>query len=91
MGTLETYTLCIITLEITETVDADTKIELWILAETKRGVLTTQMAVTGTGTETLQTCKHSANDLWIYLGLLNLCFFKMMDILLGWNVDIGFR
>ena len=52
MGTLETYTLCIVTLEITETVDADTKIGLLILAEIKRGEITTQMIVTGTGTET---------------------------------------
>ena len=53
MGTLETYTLCIVTLEITETVDADTKIGLLVLAEIKRGELTTQMVVTGTGTEIL--------------------------------------
>ena len=53
MGTLETYTLCILTLEITETVDADTKIGLLILAEIKTGELTTQMVVTGTDTETL--------------------------------------
>ena len=53
MGTLETYTVCIVTLEITETVDADTKIGLLVLAEIKRGELTTQMVVTGTGTEIL--------------------------------------
>ena len=53
MGTLETYTLCIVTLEITETVDADTKIGWLVLAEIKRGELTTQMVVTGTGTEIL--------------------------------------
>ena len=49
------------------------------------------MAVAGTGTETSQTCKECTNDLGIYLGIQNFCFFKMMDVLLGWNVDIGFR
>ena len=47
------------------------------------------MAVAGTGTETSQTCKECTNDLGIYLGIQNFCFFKMMDVLLGWNVDIG--
>ena len=61
MCTLVTVTLCIVTSEITETVDAITKIGLLIFAEIKRGELTTQMAVTGTGTET--SCKHCTNDL----------------------------
>ena len=63
MGTLVAFTLFIVTSEITETVDADTKIGLLILAEIKSGELTTQMTVTGTGTETLRTCKHCTNDL----------------------------
>ena len=75
------YTLHI-TSEITETADAENKIGLVILAEIKRGELTTQMAVPGTGTETSQTWKHCTNNLWIDLGLQNL-FFKKMDILLG--------
>ena len=49
--------------DITETADAVTKIGLLILAEIKRGELTTQMVVTGTGTETSQTYKHCPNDL----------------------------
>ena len=53
MGTLVTFTLCIVTSEITETVDANTKTDLLILTESKRGELTTQMAVTGTGIGTL--------------------------------------
>ena len=57
MRVLVTFTLCIITSEITEIVDAETKIGLLILAEIKKGELTMQMAVTGTGTETSQTCK----------------------------------
>ena len=65
-----------VTSEAKETVDTVTKIGLLILAEIKREELTTQMVVTGTGTETSQTYKHSTNDLWIYLGLQNLCFFK---------------
>ena len=47
--TANIYTF-IVTSEITETVDAVTKIGLLILAEIKRGEITTQMAVTGTGT-----------------------------------------
>ena len=39
--TLVTFTLCIVTSEITETVDAETKIGLLILDEIKRGELTT--------------------------------------------------
>ena len=57
MRVLVTFTLCIVTSEITEIVDAETKIGLLILAEIKKGELTMQMAVTGTGTETSQTCK----------------------------------
>ena len=74
-GTLVAFTLSIETSEITETVDAVTKTGLLILAEIRRGELITQMAVTGTGTETSRTCKQCTNDLWIYLGLQNLCFF----------------
>ena len=51
-GTLVTFTLCIVTSEITETVDAITKTGLLILAE-MRGELITQMAVRGTGKETM--------------------------------------
>ena len=47
-----TITLCIVISEITETVDAVTITGLLILAEIRRGELITQMAVTGTGTET---------------------------------------
>ena len=68
MGTLVIFTHYIVTLEITETVDAETKIGLVILAEIKRGELTTQMVVTSTGTETSQTWKHCTNDFWIDLG-----------------------
>ena len=75
-GTLVTITLCIATSEITETVDAATKTGLLILAEIRRGGVITQMTVTGTGTETSRTCKQYTNDLWIYLGLQNLCFLK---------------
>ena len=57
MRVLVTFTLCIVTSEITQIVDAETKIGLLILAEIKKGELTMQMAVTGTGTETSQTCK----------------------------------
>ena len=52
MGALVTFTLCIVTSEITETVDAITKTGLLILAEI-RGELITQMAVRGTGKETM--------------------------------------
>ena len=52
MGTLGTFTLCTVTSEITDTVEAETKIGLLILDEIKRGELTKQMAVTGTDTET---------------------------------------
>ena len=51
-GTLVKFTLCIVTSEIIETVDAVTKIGLLILAEIRRGELIAQLAVTGTGTET---------------------------------------
>ena len=61
MCTLVTVTFCIVTSEITETVDSITKIGLLIFAEIKRGELATQMAVTGTGTET--SCKNCTNDL----------------------------
>ena len=50
MGTLVRFTLYIVTSEIAETVAAETKIGLLILVEIKRGELTTQLAVTGTGT-----------------------------------------
>ena len=80
MNTLVTFTLCIVTSEITETVDAVNKTGLLILAEIRRGELITQMVVTGTGTETSQTCKQCTNDLWIYLGLQNLCFLKRWTI-----------
>ena len=62
-GTLVTFRLCIVTSEITKTVDAVTKTGLLILAEIRRGKLITQMAVTGTGTETSQTCKQCTNGL----------------------------
>ena len=71
-----------VTWEITETVDAVNKTGLLILAEIRRGELITQMAVTGTGTETSRTCKQCTNDLWIYLGLQNLCFLKRWTIFL---------
>ena len=38
------------------------------MAEIRRGKLITQMAVTGTGTETSRSFDHCTNDLWIYLG-----------------------
>ena len=38
------------------------------MAEIRSGKLITQMAVTGTGTETSQTCNQCTNDWWIYLG-----------------------
>ena len=63
MGVLVTFTLCIVTSEITETVDAVTKSGLLILVEIRRGELITQMVVTGAGTETLRTCKQCTNDL----------------------------
>ena len=55
MGTLATFTLCVVTSEITEIVDAEAEIGLLILTGTKRRELTTQMTITGTGTETLRT------------------------------------
>ena len=81
-GTLVTFTLCIVTSEITETVDAVTKTGLLILAETRRGELTTQMAVAGTGTETSRKCEQCTNHLWIYLGLQKLCFLKRLTFFL---------
>ena len=72
-------------------VDAVTKTDLLILAEIRRGELITQIAETGTGTETSRTCKQYKNDLRIYLGLQNLCFLKKLDDFLGWNVDVGSR
>ena len=81
-GTLVTFTLCIVTPEIIETVDPVTKTGLLILAEIRRGELTTQMTVTGTGTETSRTCKECTNDLWIYSGSENLCFLKREIIFL---------
>ena len=62
-GTLVTFTLFIVTSEITENLDAVTKTDLLILAEIRRGELITQIAVTGTGTETSRTCKQCTNDL----------------------------
>ena len=56
-----TFTFCITTSEITETVDAVTKTGLIILAEIRRGELVTQIAVTGTGTS--RTCKQCTKDL----------------------------
>ena len=44
-GTLVTFTLCIVTSEITETVDAVTETGLLILAEIRSGELITQLAV----------------------------------------------
>ena len=82
MGTLVTFTLCIVTSEITETVDAVTKTGLLILAEIRRGELTTQMAVAGTGTETSRKCKQCTDHLWIYLGLQKLCFLKRLTFFL---------
>ena len=58
-----TFTFCITTSEITETVDAVTKTGLIILAAIRRGELVTQIAVTGTGTETSRTCKQCTKDL----------------------------
>ena len=49
MGILVIFTLCIVTSEITESVDAVFKIGLLILAEKRRGELITQMTVTSTG------------------------------------------
>ena len=59
-----------------------TKTGLLILAEIRRGQLITQLAVTGTGTETSRTCKQCTNDLWIYLGLQILRFLKRWMIFL---------
>ena len=39
------------------------KTGLLILAEISRGEVTTQMAVTGTGTRTSRTCKQCTNEL----------------------------
>ena len=47
------------------------------MAEIREEELITQMAVTGTVTE---TCKKCTDDLWIYLGLQNLCFLKRWTI-----------
>ena len=52
-----TLVICIITSEITETADAETKIDLLILAEIKKGI-TKKMTVISTGTGTL----NSANS-----------------------------
>ena len=76
MGILVTFTLCIVTSEISETAHEETKIGLLILAEIKKGILITQIAVTGTGTETSRTCKNCTADLWIDLGLQNVYFLK---------------
>ena len=75
-GTLAIFTLCKVTSEITETVDAVTKTGLLTLAEIRREELTKQMAVTGTDTETSRTYKQCTNDFWIYLGLQKLSFLK---------------
>ena len=58
MGALVTFTLCVETSEITETVDAATKFRLLIFGEIKRRELATQTAVTRTDTETSRTCKQ---------------------------------
>ena len=63
MGTLVTFTPCKVKSGIAEIVDAETKIDLLILAEIKRGELTTQMLGTGTGAETSRTCKQFTNGL----------------------------
>lgn len=55
MRTLVTFSLCIVTSEIRKYVDAETKIDLQILAETEMQELTTQLAVTGTGREISRT------------------------------------
>ena len=55
--TNRTLVICIITSEITETADAETKIDLLILAEIKKGI-TKKMTVISTGTGTL----NSANS-----------------------------
>ena len=81
-GILVIFILCILTSAITETVDALTKTGLLILAGIRKGELISQMAVTGEGTETSRTCKQCTNDLWIYLGLQNLCFLKRWKIFL---------
>ena len=47
-----TLVICIITSEITEIADAETKIDLLILAEIKKGI-TKKMTVISTGTGTL--------------------------------------
>ena len=78
--TLVTFTLCIVTSEIAETVDAVTKTGWLILTEIRRRGLITQMAVIGTGTETSQTCKQCTNDFWIYWGFQNVCFLKRWTI-----------
>ena len=79
MGTLVTSTFCISISEITETVDAETKIGLLILTEIKSVKETTQMAVTSTGRKTSRTCKQ----LMDIIRLTKLMFFKMMDVLLA--------
>ena len=45
MGRLVSFTICIVTSEITEMLYSETKIGFLILAEIKRGELATQMAV----------------------------------------------
>ena len=60
------------------------------MAEIRRGELTIQMAVTGTGTETSQTCKNVQMIYEYTQGLAKLVLFKMMEDFLGWNVDVGF-
>ena len=79
MGTLVTSTFCIAISEITETVEAETKIGLLMLAEIKSVELTTQMAVTSTGRKTSRTCKQFMD----IIRLTKLMFFKMMNVLLA--------
>ena len=62
-----------------------------ILVEVRKGELITQMAVTGTGTETSRTCKQCTNDSWIYLGLQNFCCLKRRTVFLVgmWMLVLG--
>ena len=48
------------------------------------------MTVTGTGTETSQTCKNVQMIYEYTQGLAKLVLFKKIDNFLGWNVDFGF-
>ena len=63
MDTLVVFKYYLVTSEMTELVDVETKINLLIVTELKRDELTTQVAVTVTGTATSRTCKQCANNL----------------------------